>query len=379
MIKQPANVLIQTTTSLAEACSLGWDNLVGAFDLYLSSPWLQVEEHIAALPPNYLIGECNSKPAMGLTCHILGIDTPAWPFARIDAFLLRLLKEKEGVTDDIEQILMKTLPTILCGGRRPGHTRLLLAPGLDETTQRQCVHQILNEAKVFGRHNGAASLSFLFVDEDDQVLRETLIEDGYAEFKSAVPSRLDVPVDFAHYLQRFSKHRRWSIQAEQKTLQEAGITYQALPLTPMLIEEILPLELSLYKKYGTLFPATEAARLHHAVAQVMGDDAQVLTAQQGGKIRGFMVLVRRGNTLFSRQAGFDYEFQGHLPLYFGLVFYAAIKYASQVGASSIEYGISSEKAKASRGCKQRQQYGYIKVFDKDNHKLVSEVIEKLAS
>jgi len=377
MTRTYANGLIQTTTSLDMACTLGWDTLIGAFDLYLSSPWLRVEQRIAALPPTYLIGEDNGNPVLGLTCHVLGTETPAWPFARIDAFFLRLLKEAGCANSDTEQVLRRTLPTILCGGRRPGHTRLLLAPLLNETARRRCVCQTLNEVSVFGQSNGAASLSFLFIDENDQVLREVLREEGFIEFKSAVPSRMTVPVDFEHYLQRFSKHRRCSIQAERKILQEAGITYQALPLTPALIEKILPLELALNEKYGTLFPATEAARLHHAVADVMGDSVQVLTAQQGGKIRGFMVLVRQGNTLFGRQAGFDYEFQGHLPLYFGLVFYAAIEYANQVGATSIEYGISSEKAKASRGCEQRQQYGYVKVFDKDDHNRVSELLQAL--
>jgi len=374
-----ANSLIQATTSLDEAVMHGWDELIGTFDLYLSSSWLRVEEQIAALSPTYLIGGYEGKPTIGLTCHALGSETPAWPFARIDAFLLRLLKGRGNVTDDTQHVLSRTLPTILCGGRRPGHTRLLLAPELDETTQRQEVQQIINEAEVFGFDHGAASLSFLFVDESDQVVRDMLLENGFAEFKSAIPSRMAVPTNFEDYLRRFGKRRRWSIQAEYKSLQEAGITYEVLPLTEALIEDILPLEQALNEKYGTLFSATEAARLHHAVAEVLGERVQVLTAQQGGKIRGFIVLVRQGNTLFGRQAGFDYEFQGqkHLPLYFGLAFYATIEHAAQVGATYIEYGVGSEQAKALRGCEQRQQYGYIKVFDSSDHKRVSESIQVL--
>jgi predicted N-acyltransferase len=265
----------------------------------------------------------------------------------------------------------------LCGSRRPGHTRLLLRPELDEATRRELARQALHEAEALAHERGVASLSFLYVDEDDRLLRDALIESDYLEFPSATAARLDVPLDFDGYLQRFERERRRTIQKERKKLAAAGIAYRALPLTEELIETILPQELALYDRYGTEFPAADAARLHRSVAALLGERVQVLTAQQDGQIRGFVVCIRWRNTLFGRQVGFDYAFQGRLPLYFGLGYYALVEYAAAQGVRHIEYGIGSERAKALRGCALRQQYGYVKALTPAGHTAVERALEEL--
>jgi len=53
------------------------------------------------------------------------------------------------------------------------------------------------------------------------------------------------------------------------------------------------------------------------------------------------------------------EDQGSLPLYFSVLFYAAVEYAARIGVRQIEYSISS---KASRGCVTLRQYGYLKLL-----------------
>lgn len=369
---------IETGTSLRDMCAAGWERLVGDTDLYLSPGWLGVEEQISSLTPTYLLATIDRRAAAGLTCYLLGADTPAWPFARIDAVLARLLAERSHPDTCAESLLPRLLPTLLCGGRRPGHSRLLLRPDLDEDDRGELVQQMLETAEEVGAQGGAASLSWLYVDDNDRLLRSALSERGYAAFPSAIASQLIVPPDFDYYLRSFQKSKRDTIRNERKKLAAAGIEYRARPLSEELISQILPLELALYEKYGTLFPPADAQRLHQAVSQLLGEQAQVLTAEQGGKVRGFIVLVRCGQTLFVRQCGFDYEFQGRLPLYFGLLFYAAIEYASAVGAHVLEYGISSEQAKASRGCQQRQQYGYVKVMRPEDHAAVCQLLMPLS-
>src|SRR5579884_78507 len=237
---------LQASTSLQAVRSQGWDELVGSFDLYLSTPWLSVEERIASLPPTYLTGKIGDRLSAGLTCYALGPDTPAWPFARIDAFIARLFREAGRECKAASALLSRTLPTQLCGGRRPGHTRLLLAAGLDEDTRRMLARHLLGEAERLARQREAASLSFLYVDEEDHVLRQALLAAGFAEFPSAIAARMQVPADLDHFFGQFSGHRRRRIQKERRVLQEAGIEYRALPLTKEVIEEILPLELALY-------------------------------------------------------------------------------------------------------------------------------------
>jgi hypothetical protein len=367
---------IKTSTSLRDVCEMGWDALVAGGDLYLASPWLRVEERIAPVQPTYLLSQVEGRLAAGLTCYRLGPDTPPWPFARIDAFITRLLKEAGHDATAAEPLLKRTLPTLLCGGRRPGHTRLLLAPHLDDIARRERTTHVLEAVEESGQHRGAASLSFLYIDEDDRITRDVLRERGYIEFPSARASRLTVPASFDQYLEDLPVKRRSAVRTERQKLEAAGITYHTRPLTEDLIQEILPLELALYAKYETEFPPHEAAKLHRTVAEVLGDRVQVLTAEHDGKIRGFVVLIRWQDTLYARQAGFDYEFQGNLPLYFGLIFYATLEYAIAHGARFIEYGIGSEQAKVYRGCHVRQQYGYVNVFNAADHAALRGILEQ---
>lgn len=372
------NLDLRLSTSLPAVRTAGWDDLAGTFDLYASTSWLSVEERIASGPVTYVLGSQEGRLLAGLPCYVLGPETPPWPFARVDAFIARLLRERGRDVAPVAARLAKALPTVLCGGRRPGHARLLVSEGLDAAERRRRAGEVLEEAEAFARSSGAASVSFLYVDEDDRDLREALLERGYAEFPSAVASRLAVPPDFDTYLQGLGADRRNMVRRERKRLGVAGIEYRAQPLSEALLAEILPLELALCAKYGVEFSPADATRLHRAVAAELGERAQVLTAERDGKVRGFLVLIRWRDTLFGRQAGFDYEFQGDLPLYFGLIFYAAIEYAITVGARHIEYGLGSEQAKALRGCLQRRQYGYLKVFESEDHAALREVLAMTA-
>lgn len=372
------NLDLRLSTSLPAIRAAGWDDLAGAFELYVSTSWLSVEERIASGPVTYVLGLREGHLLAGLPCYVLGPETPPWPFARVDAFIARLFKERGRDVAPVAAKLARALPTVLCGGRRPGHARLLLSQGLDGAERRQLAGAVLEEAESFAKSSGAASVSFLYVDEDDRELREALQERGYAEFPSAIASRLAVPPDFDMYLQELGADRRNMVRRERKRLGAAGIEYGAQPLSEALLAEILPLELALCAKYGVEFSPADATRLHRAVAAEMGEQAQILTAQRDGKVRGFLVLIRWRDTLFGRQAGFDYEFQGDLPLYFGLIFYAAIEHAIRVGARHIEYGLGSEQAKALRGCVQRRQYGYLKAFEPEAHAALREVLAMMA-
>lgn len=359
---------VRASASLEDAVAAGWESLVDDFELYASLPWLRVEQRLSAEQRLYLVGVADGVPFAGLTAHVFDHGTPPWPFARIDAVLRRVVHDAGAATD--QHVFEHLLPTVLLGGRRPGHTRLLVAPHLDEPGRRAVARTMLDAAERLAAERGLASLSWLYVDEHDQLLRDALADAGYLEFGSAIASNLAVHGSFDGYMKSLVSHKRSNILRDQRQLAAAGIRYDVRPLTPELIEAILPLETSLYEKHGTLFPPDEARRLHAAVAAELGDDAQALVGLGDDAIRGFVMLLRRGDMLYARQVGFDYEFQSNqrnVPLYFGVLFYAAVEYAARIGASRIEYGISSEKAKASRGCMTRRQYGYVKLLDAHAH------------
>lgn len=66
-----------------------------------------------------------------------------------------------------------------------------------------------------------------------------------------------------------------------------------------------------------------------------------LTAEQGGKIRGYVITVRWRDALLLRSARFDYEFKDRLAPYYGLVFYHVEDYALTSPARRVFYSIES--------------------------------------
>lgn len=82
-----------------------------------------------------------------------------------------------------------------------------------------------------------------------------------------------------------------------------------------------------------------------------------LTAEQDDKIRGYVIAVRWRDALILRSAGFDYAFNGKLPIYYGLLFYHVVDYALANGIRQVYYSIESTEAKQSRGCRIIEEYG----------------------
>lgn len=79
--------------------------------------------------------------------------------------------------------------------------------------------------------------------------------------------------------------------------------------------------------------------------------------------------------MYARQAGFDYEAQGRLPLYFGLVYYELLRTAMAEGLTHIHYSTGSDRAKLLRGCVPRRQIAYVKA----RHPQEAEPLARLAA
>jgi len=64
------------------------------------------------------------------------------------------------------------------------------------------------------------------------------------------------------------------------------------------------------------------------------------------------LIVYRGNA-WTHHAGFDYDAQGTLPVYFGVMFYGVMDFAAEHGLRVLDYTFGTEDAKRSRGCQVR--------------------------
>lgn len=374
-------MVVRTVDGAAELERAGWDGLLGAGDLYLSSRWLGLIERVGGVRPSYLLatgdlgggGPSTGSPGgdralAGLAVHDLGPEAPPWPFYRLDLLLPHLLRKAAGpggeVRADLAEVAARTLPMALCGGRQPAHQRLLVRPGLDPRVADEAAGAVFDAAMDLAAGRDLRTVSFLYVDAGDRRLRGLLERGGFETFPSATAAVMPIPWDdFSGYLASFGGHRRRRIESERRRLAAAGITFHDRAVEDPLIPELAALEVEHEAKYGVLDTVEQASRGYRLVNDVLGGSLRALTAEAGGRVRAFVVVVRWRDELYLRQAGFDYGFQGRLPLYFGLVFYHVVQYAIAHGFRTVYYSIESERAKASRGCRMVPQIGYVRALD----------------
>jgi hypothetical protein len=354
----------------AQLAALGWDDMLGTGDFHLSTIWLGVLEEMLSVKPVYLVATDQRGALAGLVVHRLDATAPPWDFYRLDRVLSRLLTRAQPfgleLPDRIEPPIHETgsvLPTLLCGGRHTSYSRLLVNPQLGPTDAMDVTKSVLDAVDELAAQLDARTAGFMFVDEPDVRLTTALTDHGYHRFVHGQSSVLDVVgTTLDDYLAQRSKKRRWSIRKEIRQLAEAGVSYRVRPLDEDTIAQITPLEIALEARYGVDDDIESAARNHRVVSRHLGDQIRTMAAEADGRVRGFLNFVHWRDDITIRQAGFDYAFQGSLPLYFGVLFYAMVPFAMEVGARHIHYSVESETAKRSRGCRTVQQLGFAKGF-----------------
>jgi hypothetical protein len=376
--------VVREVGTIADASRLGWDALVSPDDPYHTSSWLGIESAQTNVPPRYFLGWAAEKPAgpadAALSCYPLDASSEPWPFMRIDRVLLhRLQQASPPAGAGTETALAQLLPTYLCGGRRVADTRVLVDVRRPVGERRELIGDLLDHLERDARAQGVRSLSFLFVHEGDTVLREALAARGYLEFRSARYGMLPLcPPTFDAYLGRLTGHRRREVNRERRLLAAAGVRFAVEPMSAEVIGEMVPLQLQHDRRYGHAVTAEaleQNLRLH---VDHCGDAVGALTARSpDGVLRGCAVLIRWGPRLVVRQAGFDYAWQGKLPLYFGVCYYAAIEHACRTGAALMDYSIEAEATKRTRGCELEARYCNLKLLEASGHSQIELAIEQI--
>lgn len=330
-----------------------WDNLVGPDDLFLSHRWLRVVEETARTPMWYWCLRRAGEPVAALATARATADVP-WVAGRVDHLLDRCATEGfDGAADLVRRLdggAGALLPTVHCGGRHVGRTRLLHAD-TPQHAARPDVELLVAQAEKLAADTGSASVSFPYVDERDTTLGDVLRDRGYSAFTSGTYHWLPVdPAGFPAYVVALPRKRRVSALGERAKVHAAGLDVSHEAVTPELVGRLAELEVQLLAKYGLEWPAERSAAAISTAAARFGEDASVLLGRADGDVRGFALMLRRGDQWYARQCGFDYGYLGKLPLYYELLYYFAVERAAKLGVATIQYGIGSDAAKRSRGC-----------------------------
>ncbi|TCO62904.1 GNAT family N-acetyltransferase [Actinocrispum wychmicini] len=362
----PTGTVLDTFERAVDMPAGVWDALLTADDFYLSSPWLAVVEATARVPMRYVIARRAEAATAALATALLGTDAP-WTLGRPDTLLDHSVAEelagaaalRATLPDDLAGAL---LPSLVCGGRHLGRTRI----GLSAAANRADLGTMVEEAERIAESRSARSISYLYLDGRDHLLRELLAAQGYLSHVSAGYCWLPLPAGgFDGYLKVLSAHRRRRVLAERRRLLLEGVDVRIEPFTPAVIARMAELETRLFAKYGmSSWRVEQSEEFLHQVHDLLGSRAVVSIARAGGEIRGFGLLLRFGDQWFAHRTGFDYGFQRKLPLYNEVLYHHPVEVAESMGIVAIHYGIGSTEAKLLRGCKSVPQYSYIRVLER---------------
>ncbi|MCX4823168.1 GNAT family N-acetyltransferase [Streptomyces sp. NBC_01142] len=355
---------LRETTRVDDALALGWEDLLRSEDLFLGGNWLRVAQRTAGSPMRYLArldGDGpDAAPAAALATALATEKSP-WVLGRPDT-LLQFSAEagREGAAELLAELpgtpADTLLPSLVCGGRHMGRSRVLRSPAAG----RAAVGELVARAEEIAAEHAAASVAFPFVEGGDSVLREVLADRGYRAHLSGRYSSLPVtPEGFDGYLRRLSSKRQRRVRTERRRLVEAGVEMRTEPLTTELIPRLGVLEEQLMAKYGIAWTAAQTEEVLRETVTHFGGDAVVMLAIGDGQIRGFGTMLRFRDHWYARQAGFDYGYQQKLALYFETLYYFPVEMAAASGITTIHYGLGSEEAKRSRGCVAEDQFAYV--------------------
>jgi uncharacterized protein len=341
-----------------------WSALLGPRDFFLSPPWLRIIEATAGVPMRYLVAQYGGDMFAALPTALADADT-AWALGRPDTVLARCAREGRAGAAELRAALpggqpAALLPSLVCGGRHLGRNRILYAP----SASAHVLEGMVAAAERLAGEGAAASTAFLYVDEDDRLLRQVLADRGYRSFESGEVSVLPLPPDgFDGYLETLSAHRRRRILAERRRCAAAGVELGIEPLTAVLVPRLAELETWLYQKYGLRHWRPEmSVRALSGIIDVLAGTALVCLARSGGDVRGFGLILPFRDTWYVHRSGFDYAYQGTLPLYFETLFYHPVEAAARHGVTTLVYGTGSADTKRSRGCHASGQRGYVRLL-----------------
>ncbi|MBQ1092088.1 GNAT family N-acetyltransferase [Streptomyces sp. B93] len=342
----------------------GWGGLVGPEDFFQTPRWLAVQERNSGTTMDFLVRRRAGRPVAALVTAWADDSVP-WLLARPDAMLARAVADEEPeaavrLADTAGGDPAALLPSLVCGGRHLGRTRPLAAPDALPAD----VAALVAEAERLAADRGAASVCFPHVDERDTGLVELLRERGYRSHPSAHYAWLPIPPGgWDQFLAEMSKHRRRRVRLERRALAEAGVDVRVEPLTADLVPRLGQLDCNLLRKYGNPASPEHSAGLIAFIAEVMGDDVMVSVARKDGAVVGFGMVLRsrsRGREeWFGHRAGFDYDAQGKLPLYYDVLYYRVLEAAAAQGVTVLHAGIGSVEAKLARGCLASQEHSYL--------------------
>lgn len=326
----------------AEVPGEEWDALRERATTYSASGWLGVREE--ELPESgvcrHLIVTDDEGPIAGLESYAF-IEPPHRLYA--PTFLL------DGFVGAESARAYEQAPFVIGAGWSEFRGQIPVRPGLASTDRAAAVEALAADTLTWAVDRGAHLLTYLYLPLE-QALE---VARAHAEAEPVVVLQdvenvLRTDWSFEDYLAWLPRNRRTRVRRELRDFAESGRGIRELELEGI-VDVIAPLNNALMQKYGhTWYSLDRALAVYDRQARYLTGDSSVLLVEDEGKPAAFALRYRRGDKLYSRVVGFDYDLPNRSD-YFKVLMYEAVRTGAERGIAEINLGVGTYEAKLGRG------------------------------
>jgi len=246
-------------------------------------------------------------------------------------------------------------PQVLIGNRHGYHNTLLTHPALPTRDRQVALAQLVDAALEFVRRAGVRTAWWPFLDlAGMRALRPLVGEAVPVAMKNECALRL-TGTGFGDYLGQLSASRRRNVRVERARFAAAGYDTHGRRLSES-VDDVARLGVETVRKHGGSLDVETARRMTSAQAELLDDTSIVLTCGRQDRAVGMALIMDHGGTTYLRAAGFDYARAGNAAEYFELAFYRPIERAYSLGLAEVSLGVSSYRAKTTRGALLRTRW-----------------------
>jgi hypothetical protein len=337
---------VETLPSIEQISDLDYARLSANRCFYVSRPWLHSVERTRDGTVRYLC----CRDAAGA---LLGV--------------LPVYREIPGRYHLYEQFLLPSgqrfrpadwSPSLVLGTQAAYSTEFAIDPGLEPAERVQVLCTLLSAAARCDT-GAQAPLAALYLNtRGQQQLAEVGIDAGQF-FTTGGNCVIDVAQgSFADYAATLGSRRSRVVGRERRVFDSAGYEIITGPLSEF-IDVSADLCTQLQQKYQDHSSTIETRRRYLSNLALTTDaHSHVISFWRGSQPAAVVVCFVWGDTVYVRQAGFDYSLTGRYFEYFNLCIYSPIELAIRLGLAKVDLGLSSYRAKLSRGARIEILRGY---------------------
>jgi uncharacterized protein len=333
-------MIAQTADSIVDVPADSWNELAAHSNFYNSSAWLRLLEESDGT---------NSVPRY----HMV------WDDSRLVAALPSYIVHRETNQEYNLDLLAGGYwqgKYLIAGNRRAYLNEMLIAHDLSPGSAKEAVGKLVAALRRRCVHEGCSGILFPYVSTRTASLLRDQIGCHEPVLLSA-DSVIDPPgSSMEDYFADFSASRRYSVRRECRDFQRAGFEVGVESLSDCHQEAGVLLG-NLQRRHGNDLPTPQwqdGVRVH---ADHLANYSSVFTAREQGKLVGFALGYRWGDTITIRMAGFDYDRTDRTFAYFNLVCYEPIRLAYAHGLRHVHLGRETYAAKVGRGARLTPLWG----------------------